>query len=98
MSHTVKIETRPAAKKKQDAQATSMADYDGRKQWLSRKDIDAEYGWSYKTTERLEKDGKLVASVIRSKIKRYFRPHIEALLRDSFSSLRALSDDKKEVF
>jgi hypothetical protein len=41
---------RPVAKKKQDAPATSMAEYDGRKQWLTRKDIEKEYGWSAKTT------------------------------------------------
>lgn len=72
-----------------------MAEYDGRKQWLSRKEIDADYGWSYKTTERLEKDGKLTASVIRGRTKRYFRPHIEALLHDSFVSLRALRTESE---
>jgi hypothetical protein len=86
---------RPAAKKKQDAAVTSMAAFDGRKQWLTRKEIDADYGWSYKTTERLEKDGKLIPSVIHGGTKRYFRPHIEALLRNSFVSLRALRTESE---
>ena len=38
--------------------------FDGRKQWLSRRDIENEYGWSYKTTQRLEHAGKLIPSVI----------------------------------
>ena len=96
--------------------------FDARKQWLSRRDIEDEYGWSYKTTIRLEQAGKLVPSVIDvptiekdrkdgaqkfsesqrgakrvSRIKRYFRPHIEALLRDSFASLRALRADDEEA-
>jgi len=96
--------------------------FDSRKQWLSRRDIEDEYGWSYKTTIRLERAGKLIPSVIDvpeikktpegkiqrvsesqngtkrvSRIKRYFRPHIEALLRDSFASLRALRADDEEA-
>ncbi len=80
----------PAACKSQDAVAhvsTSMPE----KPWgdvLSRRQIEADYGWSSKTTARMEKDGKLVSAVVggkgEGKTKRYYRSDIEKLLRQSY--------------
>src|ERR1043165_9580395 len=60
-------------------------------------DIEREYGWSPKTTARIEHapNSNLIPTIVGKnggRTKRYFRPHIEAILRDSFVSLRALAD------
>ena len=52
------------------------------KQALTRKDIRAEFGWSEKSTARLEKRGLLVPSKLFRK-RLYLRRDVEACIRDS---------------
>jgi|GEM_PF-6332128 len=112
MENALERSLSPHQKRNGSKQESHVAPSDGRKQWLTRKDIENEYGWSYKTTIRLEQGGKLVASVVhvpridkkgkrktsivaKPRIKRYFRPHIEALLQGSFVSLRAFATQQE---
>jgi hypothetical protein len=101
MNYSVKNQKPPAANKWQDA-ATSFAEHDGRKQWLTRRDIRKEYGWSPKTTARIEHapNSRLIPSIVGKnggRTKRYFRPHIEAILHDSFVSVRVVTQEKEGI-
>jgi hypothetical protein len=52
------------------------------KQTLTRKEIRAQYGWSERSTARLEKRGLLVASKLFRK-RLYLRTDVEACVRES---------------
>jgi hypothetical protein len=93
----------PPAKRNGSKPPVDASAFDGRKQWLSRRDIETEYGLTSKTILRLEQAGKLVPSLIdapdkyrkapgtrKPRIKLYWREHLETLLHASFVSLRAL--------